>query len=83
MLAAVIVPIAIYFAPSDTDRTDRDPVEAAKAIQDQAIEDAKWSSPSDWLGQIMTLLDHLYLVLVPGFFVITETTDFLLLTVLV
>lgn len=66
VIAAVMIPIIMYFESKHDNKT---PEEIAQDAKDAELEAKKWTALSSWLAALMSIFQYLYIIGAPGIFV--------------
>jgi cell division protein FtsB len=74
VIAAVIIPIIMYFENKPETKT---PEEIAQEAEDAELEAKKWTALSSWLAALMSIFQYLYIIGAPGIFVSSSMTAML------
>jgi hypothetical protein len=70
VIAAIIIPIIVYFENKHDSRT---PEEIAQEAKDAELEAKKWTALSSWVAALMSIFQYIYIIGAPGIFVSPST----------
>jgi len=70
VIAAVMIPIIMYFENKHDSKT---PEEIAQEAKDAELEAKKWTALSSWVAALMSIFQYIYIIGAPAIFVSPST----------